>query len=831
MIGGAHGVNSLWQDIRYGARVLKKQPGFTAIAILILTLGIGANTAIFSVINAVVLKPLPYSSPDRLVMLWERRLPDANSRGFEQEMVTPPNLADWKAQQHSFTDLAFWTGDTEMNLVTPSGSEKARCSYVSSSLFSTLGVQPYRGRTLSPDEDRKKGNLAALIAYDLWQRRFGGDEKVIGQSVTLDTYGRRTYTVVGIMQPGFRFPGKTEIWLPAGWNGLPDDRRQGHWLTVLARLKDGVSFSEAKAEMDLIQSRLEQQYPQLNIGSQVVVVPLLEQTLGRNLKTALWVLWGVIAAVLMIACANVANLTLARATARQREIVIRLAVGAGRWQVVRQLLAENLLLALAGGILGWVVAWLGLRVLIATSAAQVPRLQTVQLDWRALLFTLIASLVTSVLCGLAPALQTTRSDLSQALSDGGKSATSGSARNRMRSALVVAEIALSLTLLIGAGLMLNSFVRLVRINHGFQTDNLLVAKLDFSITGFTTWVQPTATRPQITLRELMERLQAQPGVRSVASTSALSRSSIPPRQRILFEQLPGTAALANFAGVSPEYFRTLGISLREGRAFTEQDSLEASTVVIVNESLARRYFGNESAVGKRMAMEGRVPGQPAENRQGNSIWSEIVGVVSDTRKLNLAADIVNDVYVPYWQYPMQTPELLVRTDGSTSGVAAVVKNEVQALNKGMPAPGLQTMNELLSDVVAEPRFYTMLVTLFGAIALILATVGIYSVISYTVTQRTQEFGIRVALGASRPDVLRLVIWHGMRLVMIGLVLGLLATLALTRVMRSLLFEISATDPLTFILISLLLVSTAIVACWIPARRAATVDPMLALRYE
>ena len=820
-----------WQDIRYGARVLKKQPGFTAIAVLILGLGIGANTAIFSVINAVVLKPLPYLEPDRLVMLWERRLPDSNSRGFEKEMVSPPTLADWKAKQNSFSDIAFWTGDTEMNLVNASGSEKVRCSYVSASLFSTLGVQPHRGRALSADEDRKQGSLAALISYDLWQRRFGSDERVLGQSITLDTYGRRTYTVAGVMPPGFQFPGKTEIWLPAGWNGLPEDRRQGHWLSVLARLKDGVSQTEAKAEMDLIQSRLEKQYPNFNLGTQVHVVPLLEQTLGRNLKTALWVLWAVIAAVLMIACANVANLTLARATARQREIVIRLAVGAGRWQVVRQLLAENLLLALAGAILGWFLAWVGLKILIATSAGQVPRLQMVQLDWRALLFTLIASILTTVLCGLAPAFQSTRLDLNQALTEGGKSATSGLARNRMRSALVVAEVALSLTLLIGAGLMLNSFIRLVRINHGFQTDNLLVAKLDFSITGFTTWVQPTTTRPQVTLRQLIERLQSQPGVRSVAATSGLSRSTTPPRQRILFEQLPGQSALANFAGVTPDYFRTLGMSLRGGRTFSEQDTLEATSVVIINETLARRSFGAESPVGRRMAMEGRVPGKPAENRDGTQAWSEIVGVVSDTRKLNLSADVVPEVYVPYWQYPMQTPELLVRTDGSTPGVAAAVRDEVQTLNRGLPAPGMQTMNELLSDVVAEPRFYTMLITLFGAIALILASVGIYSVISYTVTQRTQEFGIRVALGARRTDVLRLVLWQGMRLVIIGLILGLVATIALTRVMQSLLYEVSATDPLTFILISVLLVATAVLACWIPARRAAAVDPMLALRHE
>jgi predicted permease len=827
-------VEALWQDIRYGARMLRKEPGFTVVAVITLSLGIGANTAIFSIINGVLLQPLPYMEPERLLMLWERKPPNAMSRGFEQEMVTPPNLADWQAQQQSFSHIAFWTGDSEFNLVNTDGSEKVRCSYVASSLFSSLGVQPFKGRELLPEEDLKEGNRSAVIGYDLWQRRFGGDDNALGQTLTLDTYGRRTYTIVGVMPHGFQFPGKTEIWLPAGWNGLPQDRRGGHWLSVLARLKEGVTPAQAQSEMNLIQSRIEQQYPQHNIGSQVVMVPLLEQIVGRKLQTALWVLWGVIAAVLLIACANVANLTLARATARQKEIVIRLALGAGRRRVVRQLLAENFLLALVGGVVGWLLAWWGLGLLIATSSAQVPRLQTVRLDWRALGFTLLASLLASLLCGLAPALQTTRPDLNQALKEGGKSATASAAHNRLRSALVVTEVALSLTLLIGAGLMLNSFVRLVTIDRGFQTDRLLVAKLDFSISGFTSWIQPTTTRPQVTLRELIQRLQSQPGVQSVAATSALSRNNNAPRQRVLFEQSPmgADSAVANFSGVSPDYFRTLGVAVRQGRAFTEQDTFESPAVVIVNESLARRHFGDVNPIGKRLAMEGRTPGQPVgPNPHAASPWSEIVGVVADTRKLNLAADTVPEIYVPYWQWPMQTPELLVRADAASIGVAGAVQNEIRALNKGLPTPNLQTMNQMLADLVAEPRFYTMLLSLFGAVALLLSAVGIYSVISYTVTRRTQEFGIRMALGARSADVLLLVIGQGIRLVLFGVTLGMAATFVLTRVLQSLLFEVSATDPLTFISISLLLAGVAVLACWIPARRAAKVDPMVALRYE
>ena len=826
-------METLWQDLRYGSRMLLKTPGFTAVAVITLALGVGANTMIFSIIKGVLLTPLPFAEPGRLVMLWERKLPDATSRGFEQEFVTPPDFADWQAEQHSFSHLAFWTGDSEFNLVTAEGREKVRCSYVASTLFVTLGVQPLKGRALLPEEDQKQGNRVAVIGYEFWQQRFGGDESALGQTVTLDTYGRRDYTIVGVMPPGFQFPGKTEIWLPAGWNGLPLDRRAGHWLSVLARLKVGVTVAQAQQEMNLIQARIEEKFPQQNVGSQVVVVPLLEQTVGRNLQTALWVLWGVIAAVLLIACANVANLTLARAASRQKEIVIRLALGASRWQIVRQLLTENLLVALAGGVLGLLLAWGGLRLLIATSADQVPRLQTARLDGWALGFTLVVSLLTSLICGLAPALEATRLDLNTALKEGGRSATAAATQNRLRRALIVAEVALSLTLLVGAGLMIGSFVRLVTINRGFQPDHLLVARLDFSISGFTTWIRPTTTRPQVTLRELIERLQAQPGVQSVAAINALPRDNTSPRQPVLFENRQmDEPALCYFAGVTPDYFRTLGVPLLQGRAFTEGDTFEAPAVVIINESFARRYYPDENPIGQRLAMQGRTQGQPAgPNPQAASPWSEIVGVAADTRRLNLNAEAVPVIYVPYWQWPMQTPELLVRTDDNAAGVNDAVLDEIKALNRSLPAPAIQTMNDLLSDVVAEPRFHTMLLASFGAVALLLSAVGIYSVVSYVVTQRTHEFGIRMALGAQPRHLLMLVIGQGLRQVLLGVVIGLAAALALTRWLRSLLYGVSATDAPTFVAITLLLIGVALVACYLPARRATRVDPMIALRSE
>ncbi|HEV2663921.1 MAG TPA: ABC transporter permease, partial [Blastocatellia bacterium] len=523
----------------------------------------------------------------------------------------------WREQSRSFENIAYWSGNGEFNLVTADGSEKARCAYVTSSLFSTLRVRPHLGRAFLPEEDQLEGNRAALLSYEYWQRRFASDPNVIGRTLTVDTFGRRDYTVVGVMQPGFRFPNQTEIWLPVGWDGIPRVRR-GPWLSVIARLKDGVAPAQAQAELNVIQSRIEQQHRETS--SNVIIIPLLEQTLGARLRSALLILWGVVACVLLIACANVANLLLARAADRQKEIAIRLALGGSRWRMIRQLLTESMLLAFVGGAFGVLLAGWSLRLLIAFNADHIPRLSETRLDGRSLAFTMLVAWLTGLLFGLAPAWQTTKPDLNVALKDGGRGATGGSQRNRLRAMLIVTEVALSLVLLIGAGLMIRSFAQMTRVDRGFSPEHLLSAKLDFSISGFTTWVRPTETRPQVTLRELMERLKNQPGAQSVAAAGdkAGFRITVENRQTGSEDDYPRVS----LQGVSPDYFRAMGIQMLRGRAFTESDALESPGVAILPESLAKRCFPNENPIGKRI-YKGRLnPGQAGElDRWTNvSLW-------------------------------------------------------------------------------------------------------------------------------------------------------------------------------------------------------------------
>ena len=827
-------VGTLIQDLRYGFRVLRKNPGFTLVAVLTLALGIGANTAIFSVIDGVLLKPLPYSDPGQLVTLWER----SPAGGLEQVKVSGPDFIDWQRRSHVFEGIAFWFGGGAFNLVGTEGAQKVNVVYASSGLFSVLGVKPVLGRTFLPEEDQWEGNRVALISHELWETRFGADPNVLGRTITVDTYGRGAYSIVGVMPRGFRFPDECELWLPAGWMGVRlDERRSAHWHSVIARLKPDVTLDQAQSEMNTIQARIARDHPNDLVGSQVAVVPLLEQTLGRSLRPALLILWAAVACVLLIACANLANLLLARGAGRQKEIAVRLAVGASRWRVTRQILTESILLALAGGAAG--VAWAswGLRLCIAIAASHIPRLQEVTVDRGSLAFTLAVSLVTGLLFGFAPAWQISKPDLNETLKQGARSGSGALHGSRLRSLLVVFEIALSLVLLIGAGLMIRSFVHLLRTNRGFQSDNLLTADLDFSLSGFTTWVEPAPTRSQVTLQQIVARIKSYPAIESVGAVSRLPRDiGNALTQAVVIENRPpmarGEHASANFQGITPDYFRTMSIPLLKGRSFTEGDAYEAPWVVIVNQTMANRFFPNENPIGKRLALGGQQnPRQPVVDRSGRPLWMEIVGVVGDTKNLSFNAETVPDVYVSYWQWPMYSPSLVVRSTASPAIVAAAIRSEVKAVNKNVPPPTMRSMDEILADSVAQPRDQTVLVGLFGIAGLILATVGIYGVTSYTVSQRTHEIGIRMVLGATRNDVLRLVVGQGFKLTLIGVGIGFVGALGVTSFLSSSLYGVKPIDPMMFTLISLVLTSVALIASYIPARRVTKVDPMTALRYE
>lgn len=823
-------------DLKFALRQLLKNPAFTSVAVLTLALGIGANTAVFSVINGLLLRPLPYPAPERLVTLWER----SPERRVEQDRVSGPDYLDWKAQNTVFSDLAVspgWDGSTEFNLVLTDGTTKVNGTYASASLFTTLAVSPLFGRTFLPEEDHKEGNRAALLSYALWQAHFGGNSNILGQTLMVDTYGRRNYTIVGVMPPGFGLPSKCDLWLPLGWMGVTlDERRSAHWHNVIARLKPGVTLQRAKSEMDAIQARLKEAHPGMAIGSQVEIVPLLDQAIGRTMHTALLVLWGVVGAVLLIACANVANLMLARAAAREKEIAVRLALGAGRWRIVRQLLSESVLLALLGCAFGMLFGHWGLQLFVAMSPTNIPRLNTVTLDQTALVFTIGISLLTGLLFGLAPAWQFSRPDLNDALKDGSRAASAGASAGRTRNLLVVGELALSLMLLIAAGLMLQSFSRMLRADRGFQSEHLVTAQLDFSVSGFTTWVQQTATRPQVPLQDLIERLRAFPGVQAVgAGSSLLRRENRPPQQSIAIfgrsVSKPEEAPVAEFKAITPDWLRAMGGRFLQGRDFSERDTLFAPGAVLVNETFARRYLGNENPLGQYLKMGANQPPLSATNNRGIPEWSQIVGVVSDIKSLNPRPEAVPEVYQSYWQWPMQNPTVLLRTTGDPLALAAAIRREVKAAIPNLPPPVIRTMDDLLDESVAQPRLQTMLLSLFAALAMLLAMVGLYGLLAYNVTQRKREIGIRMALGARQRDVISLIIFHGMKLVMIGLCFGLMASFFFTQTLRSLLYDVVPNDPITLASVSLIVLGVGFVACFVPAKRAAKVDPMIALRYE
>ncbi|MGB7921783.1 MAG: ABC transporter permease [Pyrinomonadaceae bacterium] len=813
-------IETLWQDVRYGMRMLLKRPGFTLVAVLALALGIGANSAIFSVVNAVLLRPLPFDDPERLVVVWEKR-PRQNRDAVP---ASPADFVDWQKQNQVFERMAAHM-PRAFNLTGAGEPEQIVGQLVTADFFSVLGVKAAEGRTLLAEVDRPGGERAVVISHALWQRRFGGDRSLVGKSIRLDDEG---VTVVGVMPPAFQYPeGDSEMWVAsravvpeASLPGNPDPLtiRSLHYLNVIARLKQGVTREQAQAEMETISGRLEQQYPNENTGHTSRVVSLHEQLVG-DVRPALLVLLGAVGFVLLIACANVANLLLARATARQKEMSIRTALGAGRLRLVRQLLTESTLLSLMGGAVGLMLALWGVDLLVALSPEDLPRLKEISLDGRVVGFTLSVSVLTGMIFGLAPALQASKQDLSGALKESARGASSGIGRRRTRNLLVIAEVALALVLLVGAGLMVRSFWRLQQADPGFNPQNVVSMELSLPSSKYAKEEQMADF-----YKKVIGRIETLPGIESVGATWMLPLSGQDAGSGFEIEgrppSAPGEGQRSTFSSVTPRYFRTMGIPLIKGRDFNDQDTATTPGAVIINETFARRYFPGEDPLGKRMRRGGE-----------NKPWLTVVGIVGDVKHLSLAAEPRTEFYLSSLQSPQSFMNVVVRTASDPVNLMAAIRQEVWAVDRDQPVANVETMRQLVANSVASARFNTLLLGVFASVAMILAAVGIYGIMAYSVIQRTHEIGIRMALGAGRRDILRMVVGQGMTLAVVGVAIGLLASFALTRVMSSLLYGVTATDPLTFAGVALALVVVALLACYIPARRATKVDPMVALRYE
>jgi len=816
-------MQTLLQDLRYGARMLLKEPGFTLIAVVTLALGISANTAVFSVVNAVLLRPLPYPDSDRLVTVWG----NLHREGLTKMTASVPELTDYQQRSRVFEQLAAY-GWQSFNLTDNGNPERVVGARVTASLFPTLGVAPVLGRPFLPEEDQPGRDQVVMISHRLWRSRFAADPNIVGRTITLNG---RSLSVVGVMPAGFEFPFKDiSVWKPAAFTAeeQSEKERGSHFLNVAARLKPGVTLKQAQAEMDAVGREVGSLYPgDYPNGYGVQIVPLHEETVGES-RAALLLLLATVGFVLLIACANVANLLLVRATARQKEIAIRLALGASRRRVMSQLLAESMLLAFVGGLAGLLLALWGVDLLVALGPVDLPRLKEVAVDGRALCFTFALSLLTGGICGLAPALQASKPDLTESLKEGGKGAGADPRHRRLRSLLVVSEVTLALVLLVGAGLMVKSFIVLQNVDPGFTTENLLSLRVLLPPERYT---EPQQKRGFFT--ELVQRVAALPGVETVSAVTYLPLSGSRNDRSFSIEGRPGMSGRpgesqppADYVGISENYFEVMQTPIVEGRRFNEADSREPAAAII-NDTMARRFWPDQDAIGERIRLG---------NLESPFPWMTIVGVVKDMRHSGLDAEVNPTIFVPYLQprlpaFAVGSMFLVVRSKVDPASLVAPVRAEVLAMDKDQPITNVNTMRQRLAESTAERRFQMLLFSLFGGAALILAAIGIYGVMSYTVTRRTREIGIRLAVGARPRDVLFLVMRQGMMLTLAGTVIGMLAAFGLTRLLTSLLFRVSATDPLTFAGVAALLVAVALLACWIPARRATKVDPMIALRYE
>jgi predicted permease len=807
-------MESFWHDLRFGFRQLLAKPGFTAIATLSLALGIGANTAIFSLVDAVLLRPLPFHDPDRLVMVWE----DAAKIGFPRNTPAPANYADWKAQNQVFEDVAAINYRT-YNLTDEGEPEKVEAQAVTANFFALLGVKPELGRVFTQEEDKPDGNKVALLSHGLWQRRFGGDPALVGKEILLDGQKR---TVVGVAPPGFQFlSNETSLWVPMAFSPQELANRGSHYLTVVARMKPGVTLQQAGADVAAIMRRINRDYPTPGLEHGSVVISLREQLAG-DVRPALIVLLVAVGFVLLIACANIANLLLSRGAARYREIAVRAALGAGRNRIVRQLLTESVLLAVAGGLAGLLFAWFSFSFLKQIVPDSMALNAGVRIDAGVFGFTLLLSLLTGIIFGLAPALQAAKLDLNEALKQGGGRMGTVAGHRRLRSALVVIEVALALVLLVGAGLLIQAFLRLRALDIGVNPENALTLRTALPRNKYGELPKRDAF-----YRQTLERVRALPGVVSAGYTTAAPLTWKGGTNSFAVEgREQGPEQDAQSRQVSTGYMEAMGVELRQGRFFNDHDDAQSQPVAIINETMARQFWPGENALGKRLKI-GSIDSQ--------NPWVMVVGVVGDIKEMGLEAPNKAEMFFPYQQLPRMLwnmpRDLIVRTTGDPMSVAAAARQAVWSVDPSQPVSNIRTMNEILAEEVAQRRIGMTLLAAFAALALALASLGIYGVLSYSVSQRTQEIGVRMALGAGRKDVLRIVLADGMRLATAGVAAGLGVSFALTRLMTGLLFGVSASDPRTLCGVTLLLITVALAACLIPARRATRVDPMIALRCE
>lgn len=824
--------NAIVHDVRFSLRSLRRSAGFGVTAVCTLALGIGANTAIFSLVRGVLLRPLPYPNSNRVVALWERN----PRQGFDRELVTPGDFADWRSRAQSFEQLAFspaWPGARTIKLVDNAGAERESAAYVSANYFSVLGVNPTLGRTFLPEEDRKDSAAVAILSHSLWLRRFAGRHDVVGTGIRLTGYRRQDFVVVGVMPPGFHFPERTDVWLPAGQMGVTipapgSSGRGGPWLEVIALLTPGVSIDHASSELNTIAAELVRQSAAPRLGSQVKVVRLQDQIVG-SMRAGLFALLGAVSCLLLIACVNVATLLLGRSNARRREMAVRVALGAGKIRLMSQVFVETLLLFVSGAILGILGASWAAGIIKTSLGDRLPRLSETAIDWTVLGYTAAICLVAGVLFGLIPASQAVNANIGEAIGENSRVGGSGLRSRRLWSVLIVAQVAMASMLLVGAGLFARSLILLQSVDPGFHPERTLAIGLDMTGSG-------AGTRPQALFAELLDRVRTLPGVASAGGASLLplqtggwedrpgggwsNQGFIIENQPRPHEQAPMTA---DPRVVTPGFFETMRIPLRAGRLFSGSDGASSPQVVIINETMSRRYWHGMNPVGQRISF--------TDERREPPKWMEVVGVVGDTRTAGLDAPPRPEFMLPFDQSVWYEADLVVRTSVESNSIAAAVRREVRTLNRNISITHVRAMEEFVSESILQPRLRTLVLGAFSALALILASVGLYGVLSYSVMQRRQEIGIRMALGATQAGVLKMIVGRGLRTTILGIVIGSAGALAEARALRSLLYGVSANDFLAFSGSALLLLLVALLSSYVPARRAMRVDPAVVLRSE